>query len=270
MGQLFSPGGLVAGRVLRKGIAPVEAVYNALAFAVDSDQVAFIYFNDGEYVDYIGARASEFSSVSDPETPFMSVLSGPAGAYLFDEGASATLIIKTFSSYRVYSGTRQELELICADEQLVPTELDSKDCVPWETRRYFETRAVSANNRRMRVILAGFSVVAFGIAFVLSILANRTENDAVAVRLALETQFESAVANLSKSQPVDDTLSELQRVRAVALRTGGWIEEFRVVNGRSVYTLMVPQWITQDYLDLLPDVSAEIDRSSGMIRLEKI
>lgn len=83
-------------------------------------------------------------------------------------------------------------------------------------------------------------------------------------------QLQGVVMEILGQTRLNDQLQELTTLAATATRGGGWIREYEFKNGASRFVVVMPPWITPDYVRQMgPDVVAEQDIVKGVIEFTK-
>ena len=78
----------------------------------------------------------------------------------------------------------------------------------------------------------------------------------------------NAVAKIDFISPLSEQIARMQRVSALVVRAGGWIEEYEVRKGTEKFVLMMPAWITRDYIDALgPKIEADQSADENLVRI---
>ena len=86
-----------------------------------------------------------------------------------------------------------------------------------------------------------------------------------------ESQMNAVNETVSKIDfvsPLSQQVARMQRVSSLVVRAGGWIDEYEVKNGNERFVLMMPAWITRDYIDALgPKVEADQTSDENLVRV---
>ncbi len=77
-----------------------------------------------------------------------------------------------------------------------------------------------------------------------------------------------AVTRIDFVSPLAQQVARVQRVSALVVRAGGWIEEYDLKDGTEKFVLMMPAWITKDYIDALgARVEADQSTDENLVRV---
>lgn len=84
-----------------------------------------------------------------------------------------------------------------------------------------------------------------------------------------EAMLREALNRIQLTSPLTEQLGRLQGISAVTVRAGGWIDTYQVEKGSEHYRLVLPEWVTRDYLQSL-DNNVRADRNGdGTIEVIK-
>lgn len=266
--EYFTPELIVAGAKEFGSVAPREAAFNALAFTLDTEAVALICKEVGNEVHYVGAPSSHFASKGAAYSRLYHVLGADDGAYILDEVAHSILIIKEEGNYETYSATFDQVRQLCQERSLEPTLIDEQhEAGRWETVTFEEAKRSRAVNEKV-TILSGFLAVLLGVAWIgMSVTEGTLKQSAYNYDLSAQGRITKAIKEIPTYQPVDAVLSDLSIAKAVAAKSGGWINRFEVDGDQTGVEIMMPRWVTRDYIAPLGNVKAERDASGQMIRV---
>lgn len=266
--EQYTPELIVAGAKEFGSVAPREAAFNALAFTLDTEAVALIYKEVGNEVHYVGAPSSHFASQGAAYSRLYHVLGGEDGAYILDETAHSILMIKDGENYETYSATFDQVRQVCSERGMDFTLIDDMhEAGRWETVTFEEAKRSRALNEKV-TILSGVIAVVMGIAWIaMSASEGALTKSAYNYDLSAQGRIAKAIKEIPTYQPVDAVLSDLSIAKAVAAKSGGWINRFEVMDNQTGVEIMMPRWVTRDYIAPLGNVSAERDNSGQMIRV---
>lgn len=268
--EVYTPEMLVAGVKEYGSVNPQEAAFNALAFTLDTESVALIYRVVDNRVHYAGAPSSYFVSKGESESPVYHVLGAQEGAYIIDEIAYSILIIKSESHYETYSATFDQVRQTCQAQGLEPVILDAEgdsELGTWETMTFEEAKRSHAINKKVAV-LAGLIAIGCSIAWVgMSGATGALEQSAYNYDLTAKGQITKVIQQIPTYQPIDEVLADLSIAKSVAAKSGGWIDRFDVKDNRTGIQIMMPAWVTRDYIAPLGNVKAERDPNGMLIKV---
>jgi hypothetical protein len=112
-------------------------------------------------------------------------------------------------------------------------------------------------------IAAGLTVY-FAASVSLSYVNARADKSSQAHLLSLN----EAVSQIDFVSPLSTQMAQLQKVSAVVVRAGGWIDEYDVKDGKEQFVLSMPAWVTKDYIEALgPGITSDrVDENLIQIR----
>lgn len=258
--QFFTPAGLLIGSKEVGSFDHIEAAYNALSFSFNTEEVAFIAIKSGDYVRYAGAPSACFVDIGAEALSQVSIaLSSEDGVFIIDEGKYSLLIQKEGEAFSSRSGSYDEVREICSDEELdfQVLERDEELSAKWVTMSYHKTRKVKKLNQRVSVV-SGLVALAMGVVWVGgSILTGTLTKSAQSYDYSVKQHLDEAIKSIPVNHPVDYKISKLQALKAVATKSGGWINEFKVEKGQVGFSMEMPYWVTNEYVAPLGKVTSE-------------
>jgi len=89
---------------------------------------------------------------------------------------------------------------------------------------------------------------------------------------AVENDLNATLKDLSVQQPLARQISRIQTVSATVVRSGGWIQSYRLLNeDDESFELVLPSWVSQDYLDSLgrSGVITDLRDMEGLLTVRK-
>jgi hypothetical protein len=89
---------------------------------------------------------------------------------------------------------------------------------------------------------------------------------------AVENDLNATLKDLSVQQPLARQISRIQTVSSTVVRSGGWIQSYRLVNeDDESFELVLPSWVSQDYLDSLgrAGVTTDLRDMEGLLTVRK-
>ena len=90
-------------------------------------------------------------------------------------------------------------------------------------------------------------------------MLSRNNETALNAR-AVENDLNATLKDLSVQQPLARQISRIQIVSATVVRSGGWIQSYRLLEeDNESFELVLPSWVSQDYLDSLGRVGVVTD-----------
>lgn len=221
---------------------------------------------------YLALPSAALASELDPSTPLAMALPGHpahrgAGAYVLNTGQYTVAVL--------FDGT--QMDLVCnehaivaeflADQALeqieVPAGTEAWRLVSAETKRNQLLEVVSLRLIRYSLVsLSLFAGLGFGLVAADSWLTARVERNNVQTEEALA----SALKTIQVGSPLSRVMADYEKKTSVAVRSGGWLDSYRIANGKESFRFFVPTWISPDYLQTLGDhVQADRDPANEQL-----
>lgn len=236
-----------------------------LLVAADPLQAAVYYF---------AAPSTAFASTMHFATPLAAALpSHPQhrgdGIYLLKSEKLLVAVEKIRDSFRMLANTPD----VMADWLAERPELalhDVADLDPWamESIPGAYRRITDGITQRMVRYSAYAIVLSLAVYLVASIGVAVVNASADKSNQAHMNAINAAVTRIDFISPLSQQVARMQRVSSLVVRAGGWIEEYEFKNGAEKFVLMMPAWITKDYIDALgPKVEADQSTDENLIRV---
>ncbi|MEB0135315.1 hypothetical protein QN362_08215 [Actimicrobium sp. CCC2.4] len=236
-----------------------------LLVAVDRDNATVFYF---------AAPSSAFTSIPAFSTPLAAALPGHPqhrgdGIYFLPDVSLSVAVEKTRDHIRLIANTPEVMADWLAgqtESAVYPVEDDeawTMESIPAAYRRIADGISLSAS--RYCVVVAAIALLVYvGAAIGISVLNASADKSSQAHMKAIN----NAVTRIDFVSPLSQQLARMQKVSALVVRAGGWIDEYRVKDGNEKFILMMPAWITRDYVDALgPSVVADQTSDDNLIRI---
>ena len=139
----------------------------------------------------------------------------------------------------------------------------SMESIPGAYRRLAD--GISLRTAKVSSVVASVALVLYGAASIgVSVLNASADTSSQSHMKAVN----DAVTKIDFVSPLAQQVARMQRVSALVVRAGGWIEEYEVKNNAERFVLMMPAWITKDYIDALgPKVEADQATDENLIRV---
>jgi hypothetical protein len=270
-------GQMIAGALPLAGINAEAAVALVARDILGTEDVHTVSVRDPvmKRILYFAAPSKILASVIDPRLPLTAALPGhPAhrgpGAYVINhEGRSAAALF-TGSQLRLLYNDRDIISETIAEQGLSEFEVSGvEDGYPLTSAYAALQQRVDTTSERVTRIAGGITVL-MGAAYLgAGALAGHYESKAAGVSGLKELALQRFTSDLSLTSPLAEQVSMLQKVASNTVRTGGWIERYRMNGRKEAFEVMVPEWVTRDIVaNFGRDARAEL-ASEGMVRIRR-
>lgn len=224
---------------------------------------------------YFAAPSKILASVLDPKLPLTAALPGhPAhrgpGAYVLTHGDRAAAALFTGTQLRLLFNDRDIISESIAEQGLPKFDVAEVHDGYTLTSAYaaLQQRVDTTSERVTRI--AGGVTALMGLVYLGASLAGGYYNaQAETLSGQKEAALRRVVSDLSLASPLSEQITQLQRVAAYTVKTGGWIERYRMNNRKEAFEVLVPEWVTRDIVTSYGlDARAEL-AGDGMVRVRR-
>ena len=223
---------------------------------------------------YFAAPSAAFASIPAFATPLAAALpSHPQhrgdGIYFLQDANLSVAVEKARDHIRLVANSTEVMAEWLAERAELPLHrVDDVDAWPMESMPAAYRRIADGISLRT----AKYSAVLAALALLIYIAASI----GISVRSAVADEsgrahmraINNAVARIDFISPLSEQIARMQRVSALVVRAGGWIEEYEFRKGTEKFVLMMPAWITRDYIDALgPKIEADQSADENLVRI---
>ena len=223
---------------------------------------------------YFAAPSSGFTSIAQFATPLAACMpTHPQhqgdGIYFLQDVSLSVAVEKNRDQIRLLANTSEAMNEWLAErsdapifrvEALEPWTMES---VPGAYRRLAD--GISMRTAKYSTVIAGIALMMYSVASVGVSVQNAAADQSNQAHMRA---INEAVGRIDFVSPLSQQIARLQRVSALVVRAGGWIEEYDLKNGTEKFILMMPAWITKDYIDALgARVEADQTNDENLVRV---
>ncbi len=223
---------------------------------------------------YFAAPSAAFTSIPTFSTPLAAALpTHPQhrgdGIYFLQDVNLSVAVEKNRDQLRLVANSTDAMAEWLAERPEMPIyRVDGFDAwamesIPGAYRRLAD--GISLRTAKVSSVVAAIALALYGVASVgISVLNSSADTSNQTHMKAIN----DAVTKIDFVSPLAQQMARLQRVSALVVRGGGWIEEYELKSGNERFVLMMPAWITKDYVDALgPKVEADQAADENLVRL---
>lgn len=276
-GELF--GQMVAGTLPMAGgntLASVELVVRDL---LGTEAVHAVVVADAvaRRVHYFAVPSRLLHSSADLTLPLTVAIPGhPAhkgdGAYVMHAAPVSAAAVLRNGELRMFVNETTLVEATVSEMDLPVIDVSAFDSGWRMVSRQAEIQRVADRTSILVVRWAGAVAVLAGLGYVGLIGAGawlRSNQDVSASPLQQEAMIRDALGRVQLASPLAEQLGRLQSISAVVVRGGGWIDAYQLEKGAEHFRVMLPEWVTRDYLASL-DANVRAERTGeGTIEVIK-
>jgi hypothetical protein len=215
------------------------------------------------------------TSVPNAALPLTAALPGhPAhrgpGAYVLTHGNRSAAALFTGTQLRLLFNDRDLIAEAIAEQGLSEFNVNEvQDGYPLTSAYAALQQRVDTTSERVTRI-AGVATLLAGATLLGAQFATgyyQSKLDAISDRKELALQ--RFTTDLTLTSRLAEQIAMVQVVASNTVRTGGWIERYRLEGSREAYEVMVPEWVTRDIVQSFgTEARAEL-AGDGMVRVRR-
>jgi hypothetical protein len=224
---------------------------------------------------YFAAPSKILASVLDPRLPLTAALPGhPAhrgpGAYVLSHEGRSVAALFTGTQLRLLYNDRDIIAETIAEQGLPEYDVSSViDGYPLTSAYAALQQRVDTTSERVTRVAGGVTAL-MGLVYLGSVAATGYfDGKAQSVSSQKELAMRQFTADLNLASPLSQQVTGLQRVAANTVKVGGWIERYRMNDGKEAFEVLVPEWVTRDIVaNYGREARAEL-AADGMVRIRR-
>jgi hypothetical protein len=224
---------------------------------------------------YFAVPSKVLTSVPNAALPLTAALPGhPAhrgpGAYVLTQGNRSAAALFTGTQLRLLFNDRDLIAETITEQGLPEFSVgEVVDGYPLTSAYAALQQRVDTTSERVTRV-AGVATLVAGALFLGSQLVNgyyQSKLDAISDRKELALQ--RFTSDLTLTSRLSEQIAMVQLVASNTVRTGGWIERYRLEGTREAFEVMVPEWVTRDIVQSFgAEAKAELV-GDGMVRVSR-
>lgn len=256
----YTPDSIVVGHVpLGAGSESRDAAYWEAQRALDEEALHLLLVQGPDEVRFIAAPSRDFVGAPFGATSILAAAfpGHPGhvgdGAYVADTPTGVAVIVCKEGEILLFTGDRSSVDAFARHHEVETVEPSSGAGPSWEG---FRIGSLRRHGRMAMAALAGGVAIAsvmaatwVGSAFSLSGSAEREAR----IRSVADAGLRTAASEMTKvvRQPLIDDLAYFQEIATITAGSGGWIKEFKIMNGQTSWSAEFPMWVTADQIQAL-------------------
>ncbi|MCR2745072.1 hypothetical protein [Limnobacter parvus] len=270
---------LIAGRLPVGSASPQRVVVNHAYALLGTNRLHTYFIERAGYVYYFAIESSFLASSSEFKLPFIDVLpNGPLhqgdAIYLLHGSDFSVAMILESGSMRLLCNDPEAIKDYLIDLDLQVVEINNKGgrplaSVPQAIQGISDR--VSSYLMKGSIGILAVSVLSFVGVQITNTVLSRTNETSLNAQ-AVENDLNATLKDLSVQQPLARQISRIQIVSATVVRSGGWIQSYRLIDeDDESFELVLPSWVSQDYLDSLgrAGVITDLRDMEGLLTVRK-
>ena len=270
-------GQMIAGALPLAGVNAEAAVALVARDILGTEDVHTVSVRDPvmKRIFYFAAPSRVLASVLDPALPLTAALPGhPShrgpGAYVLTAGERSVAALFSGTQLRLLYNDRDIISETIAEQGLSEFDVGGVgDGYPLTSAYAALQQRVDNTSERVTRVAGVISLLMGAIYLGAQALAGMYESRAASTGGQREAALRQFTADLNLTSPLAEQLAMLQKVSSNTVKTGGWIDRYRMEGRREAFEIMVPEWVTRDIVtNYGRDARAEI-AGGGMVRIRR-
>ena len=272
-------GQMVAGTLPLAAGDPMSSVALVVRDLLGTDAVHAVVAADpkARRVHYFAVPSRVLHSTADLSLPLTAAIPGhPAhegdGIYVMHNAPVSAAAILRGGEMRLIVNEATLVEAVIAESGLPAYDVGALEAGWRLTSRSSEIQRVADRTSALVAKGAGAVAVVAAVAYV-SLSASAAwlaaGSELATSPLQQEAMVRETLNRVQLTSPLTEQLGRLQGLSAVVVRAGGWIDIYQREKGAEHYRVVLPEWVTRDYLAAL-DPNVRADRNGdGTIEVVK-
>ena len=270
-------GSMIAGSLPLAGVNAEAAVALVARDILGTEDVHTVSVREPvlKRILYFAVPSKVLTSVPNAALPLTAALPGhPAhrgpGAYVLTHGNRSAAALFTGTQLRLLFNDRDLIAEAIAEQGLSEFNVNEvQDGYPLTSAYAALQQRVDTTSERVTRI-AGLVTLLAGATLLGAQFAtgyHQSKLDAISDRKELALQ--RFTTDLTLTSRLAEQIAMVQVVASNTVRTGGWIERYRLEGSREAYEVMVPEWVTRDIVQSFgTEARAEL-AGDGMVRVRR-
>jgi hypothetical protein len=224
---------------------------------------------------YFAVPSKALTSVPNAALPLTAALPGhPAhrgpGAYVLTHGNRSAAALFTGTQLRLLFNDRDLIAEAIAEQGLPEfTVNEVQDGYPLTSAYAALQQRVDTTSERVTRIAGVLTLVAGAVLLGAQFATGYYQSKLDAISDRKEIALQRFTSDLALTSRLAEQIAMVQVVASNTVRTGGWIERYRMEGIREAYEVMVPEWVTRDIVQAFgSDARAEL-AGDGMVRVRR-
>jgi hypothetical protein len=224
---------------------------------------------------YFAVPSKALTSVPDAALPLTAALPGhPAhrgpGAYLLTHDNRSVAALFTGTQLRLLFNDRDLIAEAIAEQGLQVFDVGAvKNGYPLTSAYAALQQRVDNTSERVTRIAGILTLVAGAIILGAQFATGYYQSKLDTISDRKELALQRFTSDLTLTSRLTEQIAMVQVVASNTVRTGGWIERYRLEGSKEAYEVMVPEWVTRDIVQAFgAEARAEL-AGDGMVRVRR-
>lgn len=224
---------------------------------------------------YFAVPSKALTSVPDAALPLTAALPGhPAhrgpGAYLLTHDNRSVAALFTGTQLRLLFNDRDLIAEAIAEQGLQVFDVGAvKNGYPLTSAYAALQQRVDNTSERVTRIAGILTLIAGAIILGAQFATGYYQSKLDTISDRKELALQRFTSDLTLTSRLTEQIAMVQVVASNTVRTGGWIERYRLEGSKEAYEVMVPEWVTRDIVQAFgAEARAEL-AGDGMVRVRR-
>jgi hypothetical protein len=224
---------------------------------------------------YFAVPSKVLTSVPNAALPLTAALPGhPAhrgpGAYVLTQGNRSAAALFTGTQLRLLFNDRDLIAETITEQGLPEFSVgEVADGYPLTSAYAALQQRVDTTSERVTRIAGVLTLVAATLLLTAQFATGFYQSKLDAISDSKEVALQRFTSDLVLTSRLAEQIAMVQTVASNTVRTGGWIERYRMEGSKEAFEVMVPEWVTRDIVQAFgADAKAELV-GDGMVRVRR-
>jgi hypothetical protein len=270
-------GSMIAGSLPLAGVNAEAAVALVARDILGTEDVHTVSVREPvlKRILYFAAPSKVLTSVPNAALPLTASLPGhPAhrgpGAYVLTHGNRSAAALFTGTQLRLLFNDRDLIAEAIAEQGLSEFNVNEvQDGYPLTSAYAALQQRVDTTSERVTRIAGVLTLLAGATLLGAQFAAGYYQSKLDAISDRKEIALQRFTTDLTLTSRLAEQIAMVQVVASNTVRTGGWIERYRLEGSREAFEVMVPEWVTRDIVQSFgTEARAEL-AGDGMVRVRR-
>jgi hypothetical protein len=270
-------GSMIAGSLPLAGVNAEAAVALVARDILGTEDVHTVSVREPvlKRILYFAVPSKVLTSVPNAALPLTASLPGhPAhrgpGAYVLTHGNRSAAALFTGTQLRLLFNDRDLIAEAIAEQGLSEFNVNEvQDGYPLTSAYAALQQRVDTTSERVTRIAGVLTLLAGATLLGAQFAAGYYQSKLDAISDRKELALQRFTTDLTLTSRLAEQIAMVQVVASNTVRTGGWIERYRLEGSREAYEVMVPEWVTRDIVQSFgTEARAEL-AGDGMVRVRR-
>ena len=270
-------GSMIAGSLPLAGVNAEAAVALVARDILGTEDVHTVSVREPvlKRILYFAVPSKVLTSVPNAALPLTASLPGhPAhrgpGAYVLIHGNRSAAALFTGTQLRLLFNDRDLIAEAIAEQGLSEFNVNEvQDGYPLTSAYAALQQRVDTTSERVTRIAGVLTLLAGATLLGAQFAAGYYQSKLDAISDRKEIALQRFTTDLTLTSRLAEQIAMVQVVASNTVRTGGWIERYRLEGSREAYEVMVPEWVTRDIVQSFgTEARAEL-AGDGMVRVRR-